>query len=78
MVYDVNNRETFQSCKDHWLASYRDIAPETSVIILVGNQIDRCQMNEDFREVSTQEGEDFAAQNDILFIETSAVLNSNV
>ena len=35
-------------------------------------------MNEDFREVTTQEGEDFAAQNDILFIETSAVLNSNV
>lgn len=35
-------------------------------------------MNEDFREVSYQEAEEFAKENDLLFIETSAVLNCNV
>jgi GTPase SAR1 family protein len=57
MVYDVNNRQTFESCRDHWLPSYREIAPETSVIILIGNQIDRCEMNDDFREVQKEEAE---------------------
>jgi hypothetical protein len=35
-------------------------------------------MNEDFREVSTEEAKQFAEENDLMFIETSAVLNSNV
>ena len=47
-------------------------------MILVGNQIDRCQMNEDFREVTTEEAKQFADDHELLFIETSAVLNANV
>ena len=35
-------------------------------------------MNEDFREVTTSEAKEFADKEEILFIETSAVLNSNV
>ena len=78
MVYDVNKKSTFDSCCDYWLQGFRDVAHENAIIILVGNQIDRCQMNEDFREVPTEEGKAFADENEILFIETSAVLNSNV
>ena len=78
MVYDVNKRSTFESCCDHWLPSFREVAAENSVIILVGNQIDRCQGNEDFREVSQQEAEEFAKEHGLLFVETSAVLDYNV
>ena len=35
-------------------------------------------MNEDFREVPESEAAEFAKENDLLFIETSAVLNCNV
>ena len=78
MVYDVNKRSTFESCREHWLPSFREVATESAVIILVGNQIDRCQGNEDFREVPTKEAEDFAREQGLLFLETSAVLNCNV
>ena len=57
MVYDVNKRSTFDSCCEYWLKSFREVANENAIIILVGNQIDRCQMNEDFREVSTQDAQ---------------------
>ena len=73
MVYDVNKRGSYESCCDYWLNSFREVASENAVIVLVGNQVDRQQ-----REVSTEEAKDFADQSEILFIETSAVLNSNV
>ena len=73
MVYDVNKRSTYDSCCDYWLNSFREVGSENAVIVLVGNQVDRQQ-----REVSTEEAKDFAEQSDLLFIETSAVLNSNV
>ena len=55
MVYDVNKRSTFDSCCDYWLNSFREVGQENSIIILVGNQVDRQQ-----REVSTEEAKDFA------------------
>ena len=78
MVYDVNKRSTFESCTEYWLPQFREVGQENATIILVGNQVDRCQMNEDFREVSFAEAQEFAKENDLMFIETSAVLNSNV
>ena len=58
-MYDVNKRSTFESY-DYWLNSFREVAQETTIIILVGNQVDRCQLNEDLRKVSTEEGQTFA------------------
>ena len=78
MVYDVNKRSSFESCVEYWLPEIRDVVSDQVTILLVGNQIDRCSTNEDLREVTTEEAEAFALQNDLLFIETSAVLNSNV
>ena len=60
MVFDVNKKQSFESCVDYWLPQFRDAGQENSVVILVGNQVDRCQMNEDFREVTKQEAELFA------------------
>lgn len=48
-------------------------SPET-VVILVGNKIDL----EDQRDVSTEEGKKFAAENGFIFVETSAKTAENV
>ena len=78
MVYDVTKKGSFSSIQDYWLPQFREVGQEHAIIILVGNQVDRCQMNEDMREVQTNEAQQFAKENDLMFIETSAVLNSNV
>jgi len=44
----------------------------------VGNQIDRCQQDKELREVDMLEGKEFADQQGILFLETSAVTAANV
>ena len=42
MVYDVNKRNTYESCINYWIKNYREVANENAIIILVGNQVDRC------------------------------------
>lgn len=41
--------------------------------MLVGNKIDMCERNPNSRRVSTQQGKQFAENNEMLFQETSAV-----
>ena len=43
MVYDVTKKSSFESIKNYWLTEFRDASQENAAIILVGNQIDRCQ-----------------------------------
>lgn len=78
VVYDVNKRSTFDNVKNYWLNEFRESSQENAAIILVGNQIDRCQQNEELREVEMLEGKEFADQQGLLFLETSAVTNVNV
>ena len=46
--------------------------------MLVGNKIDLVTSNPEKREVSTEQGENFAKQEGLLFIETSAVASVKV
>ena len=78
MVFDVCKRESFTSCCKYWLETYREAAQENSIILLIGNQVDRCANNEELREISTDEAKAFADSNNIMYIETSAVLDTNV
>ena len=41
---------------------FRDASQENAAIILVGNQIDRCQQDKELREVDMLEGKEFADQ----------------
>lgn len=71
LVYDVTSRSSFDNINE-WLKSCSEnIDKSKSSIILVGNKIDLT----DQREVSEEEGRDFAVQNNVLFIETSAFDN---
>lgn len=73
LVYDITRKDTFNHCKK-WLNEVKDNARKDICIILVGNKNDLS----DKREVSYEEGEMFAQENELLFIETSAKTAENV
>jgi GTPase SAR1 family protein len=57
-----------------WLTDSRELSPKQSINILVGNKCDLTSK----RQVTTEEAEDFASRNGMLFIETSALSGYNV
>eukprot|EP01083_Nonionella_stella_P016365 45718_1 len=73
LLYDVTNRETFMHIPQ-WLSDARQHSSEAVKAILVGNKCDL----EATREISTEEGYQFAQTNGLLFIETSAKTAHNV
>jgi len=73
LVYDVTRRETFDGLS-RWLEETKNYANDKTLIILIGNKTDLAEQ----REVSTEEGEKFAKERGILFMETSAKTAYNV
>lgn len=73
LVYDISDAETFNSIPT-WLGEIRSYADDRSVVLLVGNKSD---LRYD-REVSEEEGKQFAKEKGLFFIETSALDSSNV
>ena len=73
LVYDITRRETF-SHLTRWLEEARQNASSNMVIMLVGNKGDMDHR----RTVSYEEGEKFAKDNDLIFLETSAKTAVNV
>eukprot|EP01117_Protostelium_nocturnum_P012002 TRINITY_DN4392_c0_g1_i1.p1 TRINITY_DN4392_c0_g1~~TRINITY_DN4392_c0_g1_i1.p1 ORF type:complete len:216 (+),score=33.15 TRINITY_DN4392_c0_g1_i1:90-737(+) len=73
LVYDITRRETFNhlAC---WLEDARQHSNSNMTIMLIGNKSDL----EHKRAVSTEEGEQFARENGLIFIETSAKTAANV
>ncbi|KAL1124344.1 hypothetical protein AAG570_000973 [Ranatra chinensis] len=73
LVYDITRRETF----DHvsvWLEEARQFANPKTVVMLIGNKADL----ESRREVTTEEGRQFALEHGLVFTETSAKTAKNV
>uniref|UniRef100_A0ACD5UHP4 Uncharacterized protein n=1 Tax=Avena sativa TaxID=4498 RepID=A0ACD5UHP4_AVESA len=73
LVYDITRRETF----DHlaaWLEDVRRFANEDMTIMLVGNKCDLPHK----RVVSYAEGEKFAKEHGLIFVEASAKTAQNV
>ncbi|NXG68814.1 RAB17 protein, partial [Baryphthengus martii] len=74
LVYDIANRETLNRAK-LWLRDLeKEFLPDEIVIALVGNKTDLATE----REVSTEEGGEFARTKGLLFMETSAKSNHQV
>jgi len=73
LVYDVSRRETFLHLSS-WLQDAKQNATSEMVLILVGNKKDL----QTRRVVSYEEGQKFASENGLLFIETSAKTAENV
>jgi len=73
LVYDVTRRDTFESLAT-WLEDARQHANPNITIMLIGNKSDL----ESRRVVSREEGQRFAQENGLVFLETSAKTAMNV
>ncbi len=73
LVYDISKHQTYENVT-RWLKELRDHADTNIVIMLVGNKSDLRHL----RAVPTEEAKEFASQNGLSFIETSALDASNV
>eukprot|EP01111_Echinosteliopsis_oligospora_P018448 TRINITY_DN846_c0_g1_i1.p1 TRINITY_DN846_c0_g1~~TRINITY_DN846_c0_g1_i1.p1 ORF type:complete len:210 (-),score=40.75 TRINITY_DN846_c0_g1_i1:192-821(-) len=72
LVYDITNRETYNHVSS-WLSDARSLANKDIAIILVGNKADLPN-----REVTFLEASRFAQENDLMFLETSALSGDGV
>lgn len=82
LVYDVTSRKSFKNAQS-WLADVREHADPHLTCILVGNKIDLCNEEGEGssnrqREVSTDEADEWARNEGLLFLEASAKSGSNV
>ncbi|CAD7681980.1 unnamed protein product [Nyctereutes procyonoides] len=73
LVYDITRRDTFNHLTT-WLEDARHYSNSNMVIMLIGNKSDL----ESRREVNKEEGEAFAREHGLIFMETSAKTASNV
>lgn len=73
LVYDISKKQTFENV-ERWLKELKDHADASLLVMLVGNKSDLKHL----RAVSTEEGSAFAADNNLSFIETSALDATNV
>ncbi|OIT22936.1 ras-related protein rabb1c, partial [Nicotiana attenuata] len=75
LVYDVTKMHTFERLSN-WLEDVRQHGdPKLMTVTVVGS---KCDVGEDIRAVSAEEGEGFAKSNGCLFIEASAETAVNV
>ena len=73
IVYDITDRASFLN-SSKWIEEVRTERGNDVVIMLVGNKTDLS----DRRQVSSEEGEEKANEENVMFIETSAKGNFNI
>lgn len=73
LVYDITRKETFNHLT-RWLEEVRQNGNPDIMVMLIGNKADL----DNRRQVSTEEGERFAKENGLIFMETSAKTAFNV
>ena len=74
LIYDVTNRKTYDNIRK-WMNQIKDDSSSNISIILVANKID-CE--NEFRQVTKEEGEVLAKNNNLPIFEASAKDNINV
>ncbi|ORX61662.1 ras-domain-containing protein [Hesseltinella vesiculosa] len=72
VVYDISNRESFNSISK-WIDDVRAERGSEAIVVLVGNKTDL-----EKREVTSEEGEKRAKDLNVMFFETSAKAGHNV
>ena len=74
LVFDVTSQESFDMIENYWMEEVREYAPGNVIKMLIGNKCDLASE----RVVSYNTAKGYADSNDMLYMETSAKINSNV
>ena len=74
LIYDISNRNSFEAING-WIQSLTDVGKENIPVILVGN---KCDLTEDIRKVSNEEGIQKSNEYNIPFFETSCKNGINI
>jgi len=77
LMYDITRKSSFYNVKK-WLAEIRQHCETNIVIMLAGTKRDLVNKDPSKREVSTEEAQMLADENNLLFIEASALSNFRV
>lgn len=77
IVYDVTNKESFQTCQK-FLYDIKQYCEPDCVVYLVGNKVDLLESKEYERAVNLETVETFCSENQLKYIETSAYSQTNV
>ena len=73
VVYDITRKQSFDSV-DKWINDLKAAADKKLSIIIIGNKCDL----EDQRQVNKEQGEEKAKNNEVAFMETSALSGENL
>lgn len=73
VCYDVTNRESFESV-EKWIEDARDLRDDDVLLILCGNKADLGE----HRQVSSEQGKEYAEKMGLMFFETSAKTGANI
>jgi len=74
VVFDVTSYTSYVQSKV-WISELKRLGPENAVVILVGNKVD---ITKDLRRITYQQANDYAKENDVKYIETSAKTKYNI
>ena len=77
ILYDITKRSTFDSIQK-WHTDLTVQAEIGCITALIGNKLDLIEKNDKLREVSKEEAETYAKNNNMLFYETSALNGNNI
>jgi small GTP-binding protein len=81
VAYDITDPNTLE-CAKKWVNELKRNGSANVVIALVGNKCDMAHSTDNSRrshnQVSKEEGKEYAKENDLLFMETSAKVGTNV
>ena len=73
VVYDITRKQSFDSV-DRWINDLKAAADKKLSVIIIGNKCDL----EDQRQVTKEQGEEKAKNNEVAFMETSAYSGENL
>ena len=77
ILYDITKKSTFDNVQN-WYDDLILKAEKGCIIALIGNKLDLLEKNENKREVTKEEAQTYAKNNNMLFYETSALNGNNI
>lgn len=77
LVYDITSRKSFDDVA-YWMEEIKNYCDTTPKVLLVGNKVDLITDKGLNRSVPMEEAMKYANENNMLYIETSALTHKNI